>query len=142
MITSTVNGTQRFGEITLAVERDVKVALEKAAVVGAATANELAGKYTSFHPSPVRGTVYGYESGVNAANRLMANLYDKGTLGKRRGKLKQPGRRKDSWTVTQGKRTYVAHRRDTAGKGVEGVHWGGKSRTAGRRALFSALDRL
>ncbi len=43
-------------------------------------------------------------------NEFWATMFDKGTLGKRRVPLKQPGRRERSWKVRRGRQTYTAHR--------------------------------
>lgn len=142
MITSTVNGVQRFGEITAEIEKHVIRGLEIAAEEGTVVAEGLAGKYTPFRPGPVRGTIDGYESGVVAENKLLGRVFDKGTLGKRKGNLSPRSRRKSTWQVTRRGATYTAHRGNIEGKGVEGTQWGGKTRSAGRKALLTYLDRL
>ena len=138
----TVDLRERFQEITVLLEERTKLALSGAALEATSVANAVGGKYANFKYVAVHPIPDGWESAVEVDNRLLANIYDKGTLGKHTGKLKQPGRRKASWTVKQRNRTYTAHRRDVTGKGVKGTGWRNKARAAGRKVLLAEVNRL
>lgn len=69
----------------------------------------------------------------------IARFFDQGTLGKRRGKLKQP--RKESWTVTRKASSYTAHRGNVDGKGIPAERFFAKAKAAGRAKLLEVIHR-
>ena len=147
MIRSSVKVFQRFPEITARVEQACREGLDAAAAEAAAVAQAGASIQLELEEIPAHGDVDGYSAGIKSRRKTanpgrttpIAIFFDKGTLGKRRGRLKQPGRREDQWPVKRGA-GYTAHRSgDLEGKGVEAERFFLKARTAGRAKL---LDRI
>jgi hypothetical protein len=146
MIKSTVDLRDNFGNVTQLMRRKSLQALEEAAEEGQRTAERqavtAAGRRVStfFTIHPHADGRDGFVSGIKHKNPL-ANIFDKGSLGKRTARLKNPGRRKTDWPVKRGANPYVAHRGDTTGEGVAPLSIYTKARAAGRRALLAALAR-
>lgn len=74
---------------------------------------------------------------TGARGARIARFFDQGTLGKRRKKVKRPGR--DHWTVRRGGGSYTAERQDVAGKGIDPQHFFAAAKTAGRKAMAEKL---
>lgn len=147
-ITSRVQVHDDFGRISELVDRETIRSLDQAAEAGLQVATSRAhtanGKQVStFQLIPAHGTADGFASGIRANNPLW-RIYDKGTLGKRRGALKGRNRRKDTWAVRPGKADregYEASRGDISGKGIPPADISNPARTAGRKTLIAALRR-
>lgn len=145
MIRATVQLEDHFAVVDETVKRRSLQALENAAQAGAREATERArteaghtiSTFRVVHP---RADGSGYVSGIKANNRLL-NIFDKGSLGKRTARLKNPGRRKPFWDVNRGANPYVAHRGETEGEGIAPLRITTRARAAGRRALLAALRR-
>lgn len=151
MIRSTVKVFQRFPEITERVEQACREGLDAAATEAAGVAQVSASINLELDVLPAHGDVVGYSAGIKSRRKTsnpgrttpIALFFDKGTLGKRRGRLKQPGRREESWTVRRGSSQYIARRAgDLEGKGVDAERFFVKARTAGRRKLLARLAAL
>jgi hypothetical protein len=138
-----------FSRITADVEERITQGLDDGAAKAAEVAQENASIDLQIRVIPpgaaadARGA--GIASGIRADKTTrnskkttpIARFFDQGTLGKRRGPLKQS--RKDSWTVDRGGSTYTAHRRDIDGKGVEPEGFFRKAQTAGRQKLIRVI---
>lgn len=155
MIRSQIKVFQRFPEITKRVEEACKEGLDLAAAEAAAVAQASASIDLKLEVMPAEGTVDGYSAGIKSRRTSskgrrggtadqnetpIAWMFDRGTLGKRTKKLKQP--RKESWPVTRKGTSHVAHRHDVTGKGIDAEHFFGKGRTAGRRKLLERINQL
>lgn len=145
-VTSRVDIRDHFDKVTKLVEKKTLRALDEAARVGQQTARKEQ-KIRDFEPEviPAAGDWNGFSSGVRFRDRFI-NVYDHGSLGARGGrKVKQPGRRKETWPVKQKHRTYTAHRHPEAlteaDKGIKPLRITTPARTAGRRALLNAIRR-
>lgn len=154
-IRSGVKVFQRFPEITQRVETACKEGLDAAAAEAAVVAQASASIDLELEVQRAEGTVDGYSAGIKS-NRTssqgrhgygadlnatpIAWMFDRGTLGKRRRKLKRP--RKEQWAVTRGGKTHVAHRGDVEGKGIEPEGFFGKGRAAGRKKLLERINQI
>lgn len=135
-------GTDGFAVVERRMEQKARQAVDAAAHAAAKVAEQQASGISEFRVLPARGTHEGFVSGVKALNPLV-RIFDKGSLGKRRGRLKRD-RRKDSWKVTRKGTTYTAHRKPealTGSTGVQARNIFGPARAAGRKALKAALHR-
>lgn len=154
-IRSGVKVFQRFPEITKRVEEACKEGLDAAALEAAAVAQASASIDLELEVQRAEGTVDGYSAGIKSRRTSsrgrrggtadqnatpIAWMFDRGTLGKRRKKLKRP--RKESWPVTRKGSTFVAHRQDVDGKGIEPEGFFGKGRAAGRRKLLERINQI
>jgi hypothetical protein len=139
VIRSTVTTSDHFTVITDAIERRAVAALNEAAAVAAAVADERANSpkpVARFTPIPARNIGDGYASGVKAGP--LARIFDRGSLGEHQGKLKRA--RRPTWEVSRGANPYTARRHDDlAGKGVEARRIFVPARKAGREALLRRL---
>lgn len=139
MITSRVNLTDRFDEITLAIEGRTVTALNEAAAEAMTVAEAAANTpkpIAHFSVVPAHNVGTGYASGVKAGP--LTRIFEKGSLGQHTGRLKR-GRR-PAWEVNRGANPYTAHRHDDlAGKGVAPRHALTKGRAAGRKLLLRRL---
>lgn len=126
------------------VQQLAKRAVAAAADAAAPVATRQAQGKSTYRTTRVKGTGDGYEAGIKANNPL-ARIYDKGSLGKRKGALKRD-RRKQSWQVTQKRRAYEAHRNPEtltdSSKGVAPLDILAPARRAGRKAMKAALGSL
>lgn len=135
-------GADGFQRVDERMQRQARHAVDAAAEAAAAVARRQAAGISEFRVIPARGTHDGFSAGVKALNPL-ARIYDMGSLGKRRGRLKRD-RRKTEWKVTRKGTTYTAHRHPdalTGQTGVPGRDIFAPARAAGRRALKAALHR-
>lgn len=146
MIRSTIDVRDNFGHVSELMRRKSLQALQEAAAAGQRTAERQAvtgaghrvSTFFTIHPhADGQG---GFVAGIKHKNPL-ANIFDKGSLGKRTARLKNPGRRKSQWPVKRGANPYVARRGDTTGEGVAPLSIYTTARAAGRRALLAALRR-
>lgn len=139
MTVARVNVVDRFGEITLELERRAVAALDAAAAEAALVADRQAN-----HPKPIAHVTVipahnignGYQSGVKLGP--LARIFDHGSLGKRNAALKRPGGRPE-WEVKRGENPYTAHRHDISGKGVGPRSILNTARKAGRKILVERL---
>lgn len=140
MIRSTVTLTDRFPEITTEIRRRTIAALDAAAVAGAQEGDRRANTpkpIARFTVIPAHPTHEGFAAGVKVGP--LARIFDKGSLGKRRGALKRD-RRQPEWEVNRGANPYTARRHsDLEGKGVAPRHIFNAARTAGRKQLLNRL---
>lgn len=137
MLTATVNITDRFPEITRAIEERAKLALDAAALEAARVADEKANHpkpIAHFTPLPAAPLGTGFVSGVKAGP--LTHIFDHGSLGSHLGTLKRA--RKPSWQVNRGANPYTAQRRSTAG-GIAPRNILTAARKAGRAVLASRL---
>jgi hypothetical protein len=140
-VKSTIRTFDHFPILTAEIEQRTRVALAAAAEVGMEVANEKAvtangRRISSFRIVPVHESVEGYASGIRANNPLY-RIFNKGSLGKHRGKLKRSG--KDSWDVNRRGSVYTAHRGDVADKGISARDITNPARAAGRKALIDGI---
>lgn len=140
MITSTVQVHDSFGEINVAIDRKTVRGLNDAARAAADVAEQKSGNIAEWNVIPAHGTANGFASGIKASNPL-PNVFDKGSLGKRTARLKDPRRKEDWRVVRKGSNPYTAHRRDVAGKGVAARNIRNPARTAGRKILNASVAR-
>lgn len=126
-------GFDRFDEM---LQRRAREAVSQAARAAAEVANSQAGNVGGFRPGRLRGTHEGYAAGI--AGKRQAVIFDKGSLGKRRGALKRD-RRKSQWPVRRQGGQYVATRAPSTltdqDKGVAPRNILNPARLAGRRIL-------
>lgn len=142
MITSSVTIHDGFGELGEMIDRASVAALNEAAAAGRAVAEQhSAGTGTDWAVVPAHGSFNGFVSGLRANNPIW-RVFNKGSLGKRTAALKEPGRRKDYWTVSRGSNPYTAVRHDVSGKGVSAKNISNPARTVGRRILIERLRHL
>lgn len=145
MIKANVDVRNEFGKVTESMRRQSLQALAQAAEAGKQTAErqartEAGHQVSTFWVVHPHGDADGFASGIRHKNPL-ANIYDKGSLGKRTARLKNPGRRKQAWPVQRkNANPYTAHRQETLG-GVAPLNIYNQARAAGRRALLAALRR-
>lgn len=115
--------------------------LEAAENVGKTVFDQRASGITETNTTGVHTTGTGYASGIRARNAIY-RVFDKGSLGKRKVKLKRPNLRKSTWQVRQQRRGYTAHRSDDlAGKGISPRDITNPARAAGKHALEQAIRR-
>lgn len=136
MITAIVKAFNEVPAITEAVVARTRVGLDEAAKVGAEVATAKAAGISEVEIVPTQETADGMRSGIRFTD-FRWRFFDKGTLGKHRGKLKRA--RRDSWTVRRGTNPYVAQRRDVSGKGIEPREISNPARAAGRRVLLARI---
>jgi hypothetical protein len=137
MLTSRVDITDRFADVTRAVELRAKEALDAAAAEAARVASEKANE-----PKPIarfvairaQPTGTGFASGVHAGP--LTRIFDKGSLAEHTGPLKR--QRKPSWEVRRGTNPYVAHRQAITG-GIAARNILKTARKAGRAVLLERL---
>lgn len=149
MIRSKVQVVNNFGRVTEAVNELARAAVDAAAAAAAPVADSTSSIDLDLAVVAARGDIDGYSAGIRSRRKTsnegqttpIALFFDKGTLGKRKKPLKQPGRREESWPVKRGKAGYTAHRGDVDGKGIAPEGFFGKARAAGRRAMVAALQR-
>lgn len=158
MIKSTVKTFDRFPEVTRAVQTAAKEGVEAAAIEAAAVAQANASIDLELEVVPVHRDFNGYSAAIKSRRKSsrtrgrsdsgdaiqstapIAWFFDRGTLGNRRRRLKQP--RKESWTVTRGNKVHTAHRLDITGKGIKPERFFGKARTAGRAKLLERIQQI
>lgn len=136
-LTSRVNVTDRFGELTAELERRTRSALDAAAVEAARVADEKANSPKPIaHFVPIRSqpTGEGYASGVHAGP--LTRIFDKGSLASHTGAVKRA--RKPSWPVRRGANPYTAYRRSFDG-GIAPRNILSAARKAGRAVLIARL---
>lgn len=142
MTTARVNVVDRFGEITIELERIAVAALDDAAEEARTVADAAANHskpIAHFTVIPAHNIGTGYRSGVKAGP--LTHIFDHGSLGKRDAPLKR-GRAKPSWEVKRGSNPYTAHRHDDlTGKGVAPRGILAAARKAGRLILIARLTR-
>jgi hypothetical protein len=137
-VKSTIRTFDHFPILTAEIEQRTRIALAAAAEAGMEVANEKGAGISSFRLVPVHESVDGYASGIKANNPLY-RIFDKGSLGKRRAKLKRPGSRKSDWSVSRRGSVYTAHRGDVADKGISARDITNPARAAGRKALIDGI---
>lgn len=139
MTVARVNTFSFFPQLTAEIEARTLRALEDAAAVGKAVAEERANTpkpIAHFEVVPVRGIGDGFASGVKAGP--LTRIFDKGSLGKHSGELKRD--RRPSWEVKRGSNPYTASRSDDlSGKGVSPRRIITPARLAGRKALIAGI---
>jgi len=145
MFTATVKGFQRFPIVTADIEELCVAGLRDAAEAAAAVAQAGASIDLDLEIKPPVGTVDGFSAGIRSKREgkdgaRLAPIFDEGTLGQKRGKLK--GRRKDSWQVNRRGASYTAKRHPiTPVEGHTAERFFPHARAAGRKALLARLDR-
>lgn len=142
MLTARVTFEDHFDRLDEEIERRVLLALNEGAAVMAEVATGKAEGVTDFHVLRARRTLSGWAAAVSAANPIW-RVFDKGSLGERRVRLKRD-RRKESWPVRPGNSNragYEAHRQHTDTGGVAPRNISGPAKLAGLKALLAALGR-
>lgn len=146
MIGSRITIRDNLGHITLLVEEQARAGLNAAAREAAAVIQQNASFDLELEVLPARPVPGGFASGVESRKRgrdsnvRLAPIFDGGSLGKRRRKLKSA--RKDSWNVSRGGSDYTAQRHEiTAEMGVAAQNFFAKGRRAGREALIANFHR-
>jgi hypothetical protein len=149
VIRSTVKAWQQFPKITEEVNKLAVIAIDEASKTAAEVAQTNSSRIDlELELVPAHGDIEGYAGGIKSRKRSrwsstpIALFFDKGTLGERKGKLKQPGRREESWPVTRRGSSYEAHRREISeGKGIPAERFFLKAKRAGRKALLERIRR-
>lgn len=149
MIRSKVQVVNNFARVTARVDELALESVAAAAEAAAPVAEAGSSIDLQLQVVPAQGDLDGYSAGIRSRRKTsnpgqttpIALFFDKGTLGKRRKALKQPGRREESWTVKRRRSSYTAHRGSPAGKGIAPQGFFGKARAAGRAALLRSLAR-
>ncbi len=130
------DGERGFDRLEQRLQQDAPRRVFQAASAAASVANDRGGNTAGFRPGRVRGTHEGFECGI--AGKFISVIFNKGSLGKRRGALKRD-RRKESWTVDRRGTEYEAKRNPAtlsdASKGVAPRNMLNPARLAGRRIL-------
>jgi hypothetical protein len=149
VIRSKVQVVNNFAKVTAAVDKLALEAVAAAADAALPVAEAGSSIDLKLEVVPAQGDIDGYSAGIRSRKYTsnpdqttpIALFFDKGTLGKRKKPLKQPGRREESWQVKRGSSAYTAHRGDVEGKGLPPEGFFGKARSAGRAALLRTLSR-
>lgn len=131
-----VSDERGFDRLEQKLRQEAPRRVYQAASAASRVANAQGGNTAGFRPGRVRGTHEGFECGI--AGRYISVIFNKGSLGKRRGALKR-NRRKESWTVHRRGSEYEAHRNPEtltdSSKGVAARNILNPARQAGRRIL-------
>lgn len=146
MITATVKGFERWGEVTADIDKLCIEALDEAAHEAAAVADANAFIPLELEVQPAVGDIEGFSSGIVSRKRgrtepvRIAPFFDQGTLAGRAKPLKR--NRRASWTVRRKGSTFTAHRHPIVpAEGIEAQHFFSAARSAGRKVLLTVIDR-
>lgn len=142
MISSQIQVTDRFPEITLEVEQLAVRALDAAAQTAAQTARQVAsrrrktGRMSDFEAIPAAGSEDGYASGIrNDPGAWYDRFQNYGTAGNRRRKLKASTLRRRESPSGQARQ-----QRFGTNRGIEPLGFLEAARREGRRELLRIIE--